>query len=189
MALQLMDVLKMRDFPPKNERNWFALYTRPRFEKKVDFELRQKGLESLLPLRTVVRFWSDRIKTIEQPLFPSYVFVHANLKERYTSLQSRGVVRMVSFNGQPTPIPQEQIESITRIQKYGYDPEPYQYLNFGDEVEVVAGPLSGLRGFYFEQRGRNRLVISVDAIRQSVAVTVKRNQVKRIRSTVQLGSV
>lgn len=172
----------------KSERYWYALYTRPRFEKRVDAELKQKGLESFLPLHSVIRFWSDRKKRIEEPLFPSYVFVHANLKERYFSLQTRGVVRMVSFNGGPTRIPEEQIQSIYRILTHGYDPEPYQYLNYGDEVEVVTGPVRGIRGIFLEERGRNRLVISVDAIQQSVAIEVERGQVRRIRTAEQLSS-
>jgi transcription elongation factor/antiterminator RfaH len=171
---------------PKTQRNWYALYTRPRFEKKVHAELRQKGLESFLPLHKVIRFWSDRKKKMEEPLFPSYVFVHANLKERFLSLQTRGVVRMVSFNGQPARIPDEQIKSIHRVLENGYDPEPHQYLNYGDKVEIVAGPLRGLRGFYIEDRGKNKLVISVDAIQQSIAVAMEKGQVRRVRSAEKL---
>ncbi|NIR73133.1 UpxY family transcription antiterminator [candidate division KSB1 bacterium] len=167
---------------PKTERHWYALYTRPRFEKKVDEELKQKGLESLLPLRSVIRFWSDRKKKIAEPLFPSYVFVHANSKERYQSTQTDGVVRMVSFSGQPARIPEEQIQSIRRILEHGYDPEPHQYLNAGDEVEVTVGPLQGTKGYLLEQRGSSRLVISIDAIRQSVAIEVERGQIRKIGS-------
>ncbi len=162
------------------DRYWYALYTRPRFEKSVHTQLKEKGLESFLPLHYVIRFWSDRKKKIEEPLFPSYVFVHANLKERYQSLQTRGVVRMVCFNGQPTRIPEAQIQSIYRILEHGYDPEPYQYLCYGDAVEVVAGPLRGLRGFYKEDRGANRLIISVDAIQQSIAIEVERGVIRRL---------
>ncbi|MFQ5825235.1 MAG: UpxY family transcription antiterminator [bacterium] len=170
----------------KNTRYWYALYTRPRFEKKVDAELKLKKLESFLPVRSVVRYWSDRKKRIDEPLFPSYVFIHGNVKERYLSLQTYGVVRMVCFNGHPTRIPDEQIESIHRILALGYDPEPHQYLNYGDEVEVVASPLRGLRGIYLEERRKNRLVISIHAIQQSIAVEVDRGLVRRVRSAQQL---
>lgn len=164
------------------QKSWYALYTRPRFEKRVDAELKKKDLESYLPLRSVIKYWSDRKKRIEEPLFPSYVFVHADKRERYLSLQSRGVVRMVSFSGQPACIPADQIEAVARILEYGYDPEPYQYLNFGDEVDITAGPLQGLRGFYIEDRGQSKLVISVSAIRQSIAVEVERGQVRLVCS-------
>ncbi len=163
-------------------RYWYALYTRPRFEKKVDNDLKERGLESFLPIHAEVRTWSDRIKKIETPVFPSYVFVNANSRERYISLQPQGVVRMVSFNGQPASIPEEQIERIHRIIKFGYDPVPHQYLRFGDEVEIVTGPLHGLYGFYVEERGQNRIIISIDAIQQSIAIEVERGQVQRVNS-------
>jgi len=167
---------------PRDERHWYAIYTRPNFEKRIHAELTERGLISFLPLRSTIRLWSDRKKRIEAPLFPSYLFVHANLKERYESLQTRGAVRMVSFNGEPARIPEYQIESIRRILEHGYDPEPFQYLSAGDEVEIVAGPLLGVRGYCVEARGRHQLVISLAAIRQSVAVTVERGQVKKVRS-------
>ena len=67
----------------EDRRYWYAIYTRSRFEKKIAADLTSKGLESFLPLHEVIRFWSDRKKKVEMPLFPSYVFVHANTKERY----------------------------------------------------------------------------------------------------------
>lgn len=166
----------------KDERkvsHWYALYTRPKFEKKVASVLEDKDIRAFLPTRSVVKQWSDRKKIIDEPLFPSYVFVYANSKGRYLSLQTHGVVRMVSFNGEPTRIPEEQIRSIYQILEHGYDPEPYQYFAYGDEVEIVSGPLRGLRGLYIEDRGTKRLVISVDAIQHSFAIELKRGQVKK----------
>ena len=166
----------------QSERFWYALYTRPRFEKKVDFILKQKGLHSFLPVRNVIRYWSNGKKRIVEPLFPSYVFVHANLKERYFALQSYGVARFVSFNGQPARIPEEQIQDISRILQCGYDPEPFSDLISGDEVEIVSGSLRGLRGVYVEDRGKRRLVLSVDFIQQAIAITVERGQIRRIKA-------
>ncbi len=165
------------------DRCWYALYTRPRFEKKVDTALRQENLHSFLPLRTVLRHWSNnRRKKIEEPLFPSYVFVHADSAERYMAAHAYGVARMVRFGLEPARIPEQQIHAIYRLLGHGCDPEPHQFFNQGDEVEVVSGPLVGLRGFFFEERGKNKLVISVDAIQQSIAVEVRKGQVKRIKS-------
>lgn len=170
------------------ERHWYALYTRSNFERLVRAQLAEKGLTAFLPLHTVVRFWSDRKKRIDVPLFPSYVFVHADRRERYRAVQCRGVVRMVSFTGEPARIPAQQIESIRRILQHGYEPVPHQYLRFGDEVEIVAGALQGLRGFYVEDRGHGRLVVSVDAIQQSVAVEVERDQVRRLRKAEEIAA-
>lgn len=164
----------------QQERHWYAIYTRPNFEKVVDGELQLKGLESFLPLHTVIRFWSDRKKKIQAPLFPSYVFVYANSMERYLSLQSRGVIRMVSFNSAPVRVPEEEIWNIRRILKNGYVPAPHIYLRSGDAVEVTSGPLMGLTGYFIEERGRNRLVVSVNAIQQSVSIEVERGQIRKM---------
>jgi len=163
-------------------RHWFAIYTRPKFEKKIDSELKKKGISSYLPLHTVCKVWSDRIKKIQEPLFPSYVFVYGNSVERYRALQTTGAVRMVSFNGQPVRIPSEQIDGIKKVLEHGYNPEPFQYFAVGDEVEVLYGPLKGLRGLFVEDRGKGRLAISIHGIQQSFAIEVERNKVKRISS-------
>ena len=163
----------------QREQFWYALYTRPRFEKKVDFILKQKGLKSFLPLRNVIRYWSNGKKNILEPIFPSYVFVYANSQERHLALQSYGVARFVSFNGKPAHIPEEQIHDIHQILEFGCAPERVPYLVFGDKVEIVSGPLRGVEGFYVEDRGMHRLVISVDIIRQAIAITVDRDQIRR----------
>jgi transcription antitermination factor NusG len=65
-----------------SNKKWYVLYTKPRWEKKVDKALLQKGIESYCPLNRVKRKWSDRIKTIEEPLFKSYVFVRVEEKDK-----------------------------------------------------------------------------------------------------------
>ena len=191
--------------PKQGQRNWYALYTRPRFEKKVDSILKQQDVHSFLPQRVVVRYWSNhRKKKISEPLFPSYVFVHVNSAELYIASQAYGVARLVRFGVQPACIPKEQIEAIYRILQHGYEPEPCQVFNFGDEdrvlqdgyvpelhsslaygeeVEIVSGPLRGLRGVYIEDRGKHRLVLSVGVIQQAIAITVKRGQIRRIKAS------
>ncbi len=163
----------------RRESHWYALYTRPRVEKRVVSILEEKEVRAFLPTRSVMRQWSDRKKIVKEPLFPSYVFVFANLAERYRSVQSTGVVRMVQFNGKPAQIPDEQIETIYRILEGGYDPEPHQYLREGDEVEIVAGPLRGIKGYFQEDRGNERLIVSVHALQQSLAIELRRSQVKK----------
>lgn len=173
---------------PSDERFWYAMYTRPRFEKKVDSELRRKRLHSFLPLLQQSRVWSDRVKTVETPLFPSYIFVHVNKRERFNALQTTGVVRMVGFNGEAVRIPDAEIEAIDLVLEHGYRPEAHQYLRFGDEVEIVAGALKGLCGFFLEQRGHDRLAISVHAIRQSVAIQVDRGVVRKTEKSHSLAA-
>jgi len=156
----------------KEQRHWYALYTRPRFEKKVDKELRDLQIETFLPLKTVTKFWSDRKKRVEEPVFPSYVFVHANAKERHDAFQPQGVVRIVSFNGQPARIPQHQIEAVRRILAAGFDPVVTHSFSPGDPVEIIAGPLIGLRGYVRTYRGNNHFTVLVDGIRLALLVHI-----------------
>ncbi|MCG8607546.1 UpxY family transcription antiterminator [bacterium] len=174
------------DTSDTDSRDWFALYTRPRFEKKINLQLEQKGVESLLPMRSVIRLWSDRKKKILEPLFPSYVFIRGDNKERYLALQTQGVIRIVSFEGRPARIPEHQIQSIGQLLELGYAPEPYHFLDYGDEVEIATGPLKGLHGYFVEERSHDRLVISIRAIRQSIALEVDRGQIRRIGPSVEL---
>jgi transcription antitermination factor NusG len=156
---------------------WYALYTRPRFEKKVDSTLRKKGLESYLPLQTVFRQWSDRRKKIEEPLFSGYVFVKIPLRARICAVQTDGVVRMVSFNGTPSPIPDEEINAIKNILERADSFETTQYLAIGNRVEVIRGPFKGIRGLLIEHRGRKRLLVGIEQIRQGISVEIGESDV------------
>ncbi len=91
---------------------WLAVYTRPRWEKKVDSTLIRKGIESWCPLHKKERQWSDRKKIIEEPLFKSYVFVHIKEDEKLRVLQTEGILNFVHFLGKPAIIRSEEIELI-----------------------------------------------------------------------------
>jgi len=94
------------------EKNWFAVYTKPRWEKKVDSILLRKGIESWCPLQKVERKWSDRKKIIEDPVFKSYVFVHIQNDERLPVLQTDGVLNFVHFMGKPAVIKDEEVANV-----------------------------------------------------------------------------
>jgi len=95
-----------------NIKNWLAIYTRPRWEKKVDTVLLRKGINSWCPLQRVEKKWSDRKKIIDEPLFRSYVFVNIDKDERLTVLQTEGVLNFVHYLGKPAIIKDEEIELI-----------------------------------------------------------------------------
>ncbi|NOX38491.1 MAG: UpxY family transcription antiterminator [Calditrichaeota bacterium] len=159
---------------------WYALYTRPRHEKKVYEQLNEKGIHAFLPLVRRLRQWKDRKKWVEMPLFNSYVFVNIELRDRFSALQTHGVVRMVSFGGVPATIPDWQIEQLRRIIEYPETLQPEQYLKEGDWVEVVEGPFRGIKGYLRELRGETRVAILIDGIYQSVSFVVDRRFVKKI---------
>ena len=93
-------------------KQWFAVYTKPRTEKKVNGILTLKGIESWCPLQKVERQWSDRKKIIEDPIFKSYVFVRIQNNQRLSVLQTQGVLNFVHFLGKPAVIKDEEIALI-----------------------------------------------------------------------------
>lgn len=159
------------------EVHWYTLYTRSRYEKKVDILLKQKGIETYLPLRKVLRQWSDRRKWVEEPLFRCYVFVHVNEKDRIRALETPGVVRTVSFQGKPAIVRDEEIENIRRILKEIPDVESCSPLSIGQWVKVIRGPLFGLVGRVEEIRGSYRLVIAIDSIGQALRLNIERGDI------------
>ncbi|MEN9685553.1 MAG: hypothetical protein RLZZ28_1339, partial [Bacteroidota bacterium] len=96
------------------EKKWYALYTKPRWEKKIYSVLVRKGLESWCPLQKIERQWSDRKKIVEEPLFKSYVFVHIDAAEKTKVLTTDGVLNFVYYLGKPAVIKTEEIELIKK---------------------------------------------------------------------------
>ena len=107
------------------EKKWYAVYTRPRWEKKVA-ELLSKGeIENYCPLNKVVRQWSDRKKIVEEPLFTSYVFVRVNAKQQTALREVDGVLNLVYWLGKPAVIRDEEIQLIR------------DFLNQHQDVKIV----------------------------------------------------
>jgi len=152
---------------------WYALYVRSRFEKKVYQELQKKHIECFLPLIEEIRIWSDRKKKVHVPLFQGYVFVRSDLKNKLPILEIAGVVKFVGIRTQPSAIPDEQINWIKVIlqAKDAVRREHYPFL--GQKVEVVAGPLRGVRGVVSQIRSRTRIVVAVDSIFQALSIEVQ----------------
>lgn len=152
--------------------NWYALYTAPRHEKLVVDQINRQGFECFLPLYRSVRRWKDRRKELAMVLFPGYVFVQMALQNRLRVLQLPGVVRLVSFNGQPAALPDLEIDSLrTHLSNAGMI-EPHPYLSVGQRVRVCSGPLRGLEGIILRTKDRCRIVLSIHLIMRSVAVEV-----------------
>jgi transcriptional antiterminator NusG len=161
---------------------WYALYTRSRFEKKMLTELTDRNVEVFLPMREVLSRWKDRKKKVWLPLFPGYLFVnHVNTPEnRFRILNLPGAVRFIGFEGHADPVPDDQILAIRRFLESSLSIDPYPYIQVGTRVEVIAGPLKGVRGMLIEKRGKFRFVLQVDLIRQAVSVEIDASDVQPI---------
>ena len=160
---------------------WYALRTRSRHEKRVRDELRGHGVvEPFLPLYPRWSWWGDRTKQVEFPLFAGYCFARFRYTDRLTVLRTFGVVALVGLTDRPEWIQDAEIEAIRALvtSKLRYDPHPF--LEEGDEVEVIRGPLKGTRGFLVRKDRADRVVLSVGLIRQAVAVEIHAADVARV---------
>jgi transcription antitermination factor NusG len=155
-----------------DEGSWYALYTCPRHEKRVVQQIEQHRISCFLPLYRSVRRWKDRRKELELALFPGYVFVRIALQDRLRVLQLASVVRFVSFNGHPLPLPQGEMDALMTGLRSGVRAEPHPYLTVGRRVSVKHGPLAGSQGILVRRKDKFRVVLSLELIMRSVAVEV-----------------
>jgi transcription antitermination factor NusG len=151
---------------------WFALWTRSRHEQVVREQLQQKQIDVFLPTVTKWSRWKDRKKKIDWPLFPGYCFARFNPLERLPVLKCVGVVNIISFQGEPAPIPEDEIEGIRVLVDSDLAFDPCPLIREGMMVEVTHGPLRGVHGRLVRKNEKARLVLSVDLIGQAVSVEV-----------------
>jgi transcriptional antiterminator RfaH len=165
------------------DKKWYAIYTKPRWEKKVAARLDEKGIENYLPLIKTLKIWSDRKKWVREPLFKSYIFVHVDGREFIPALQTSGAVKYVSFEKRAVSIPPLQIEAVKTFIESGEDfltdiPD----LKIGDRVVVIYGSLKGLQGTLVEYQKKHRVRIIIDGIQQSLHLNIPLSYLKPINS-------
>lgn len=136
------------------EKRWLAVYTKPRWEKKINQQLSELGITTYCPLNRVHRQWSDRIKLVEEPLFRSYVFVQVSKQEELTVRKLNGVFNFVMWLGKPAVIKQSEIEKIKR------------FLRQHTDVEVRSIPLAP----------KMRVVINAGILMDRQAIVIRANQ-------------
>ncbi|MGO9008522.1 MAG: transcription termination/antitermination protein NusG [Bryobacteraceae bacterium] len=156
---------------------WFALRVKSRCEKVVSTIARNKGFEEFLPLYQRRQRWSDRVKAVEFPLFPGYVFCRLNPQYRLPLLTIPGVLHFVGIGKAPVAIDDAEILAIQSAVASGLSTEPWPFLEVGQRVRLEDGPLVGLEGFLVEVRKRYRVVVSVTLLKRSVAVEIDREWV------------
>jgi len=151
---------------------WFALQVRTRQEASVAQQLNGQGYERFLPLYKVRKRWSDRIKEVNAPLFPGYLFCRFNPQDRLPILKTPGVIQIVGFNNGPTAVDEAEISSIQTLVTAGVPHQPWPFLAAGDRVRIESGPLLGLEGILIDVKRSHRLVLSVTLLQRSVAVEI-----------------
>lgn len=159
---------------------WFALQVRARHEFGVAAYLKGKGYEWFLPLYKVRKRWSDRVKEVESPLFPGYLFCRFNPHDRLPILKTPGVTQVVGYNHVPVAVDEEEIAAIRRMVTSGMPNRPCAYLAVGNRVRIESGALRGLEGILLELKGKRRLVLSITLLQRSVAVEIDSEAVSAV---------
>ena len=164
----------------KNQQKlWYVVYTRSRAEKKVREELIFNNIECFLPLQKKLRQWKDRKKWVEMPLMSGYCFVHISRIEYDKVLQITNVVCYVAFEGKAAVIPTQQIDFLKQMLKQNdFDVSVSQEtFKLGKKVEIIEGPLIGMRGELIETRGKNRFILRLNQINNTFVIEIPANQI------------
>ena len=145
-------------------RKWFAVYTRPRWEKKVNKLFTEKGLESYCPLNKIRRKWSDRVKIVEEPLFKSYVFVKVSTDDRTAVRMTPGAINFVYWQGKPAVIRDKEITAIRRfLDEYENVEVHSATLKPNQRVRITGGTLMDHEGNLLEIRHKTAKV-AIDSL-------------------------
>jgi len=152
---------------------WFAVHARSRHEKQVDSFLKEKCIDSFLPLIKTLSRRRDRKVFVDLPLFPGYLFVNIPLDNVFDVISTRGVVRIIGTDPfTPTPIPEKQVNDIKILVNSNVKLDPYKYLQSGTKIRVKAGPLMGIEGILLKRKANYRVVVSVDLLQRATAAEV-----------------
>ncbi|HYD92727.1 MAG TPA: UpxY family transcription antiterminator [Flavobacterium sp.] len=159
------------------KKKWYAVYTKPRWEKKVHSLLIEKGLVSYCPLNKVRKQWSDRVKVVEEPLFKSYVFVQVQEVNLLPVRMISGVLNFVYWNGKPAVIKEEEIDTIRK------------FLNEYEDVEVKPANLQAnqavmvKRGLLMNNTGRirrlmnNKVEVVIESLGYTLVASLEKNNI------------
>jgi transcription antitermination factor NusG len=152
---------------------WYAVRVKPNYEKPVAAALRGKGLEEFLPLFRSKRRWSDRVKVMDLPLFPGYVFCRLNLEARMPLITTPGFLYIVGVGKNPEPVDEAEIQAIQSVLRSGVAVTPWPSLVVGQKVQLKRGPLRGLVGVLTKIAANHlRMYVSVTLLKRSISVEV-----------------
>ena len=177
--------MRWRSYPTKVlilSRKWLAVYTRPRWEKKVNQLLIEKGLESYCPLNKVRRKWSDRVKVVEEPLFKSYVFVKVDDDDRSNVRMTNGAINFVYWNGKPAVIREKEIVAIKRfLNEYeNVEARPLE-LKVNQRVRITNGTLMDKEGKVLDVRHKT-VKVAIDSLGYILVAYIDRSKLTSAQS-------
>jgi len=164
---------------PGEAKNWFAVFTMPRHEKRIESHFLLRGIENFLPLYQKQRQWKDGSRgTLQLPLFPNYIFVRIGCIERVPVLRVPGVISIVG-GPKPLPIPESYIHFLREGLRYRKI-EPHPYLTVGTRVRIRSGVMAGMEGVLLRKKNNFRVVLTLDTIMKSVTVEVEMEDIEPV---------
>jgi transcription termination/antitermination protein NusG len=164
----------------RSETDWFAAYVKHQHENKVALLLDRARIEVYLPQQQVTHQWKDRSKKLSLPLFPGYVFLRSDLKEKFKILNTPGVFFLVESAGRACPIPDWEMECIRRVAESGVQTQHCDFPSAGDRVGIIRGPLAGVTGILTRFKNQYRVVVTVELLRKALSVEVEIGNVERV---------
>lgn len=181
--------LTMAEAYPHDALSWFALTVKSRHERAVSEQLAACSLEAYVPIFRSMRRWSDRVKAIQVPLFPQYVFSRFPVERRLTVIAFPSVSSIVSFGGVPCSITQREIDTLKLLTSQDYPLMPWPFVRMGQRVRVRQGPLFGLEGVLVREKAAYRVVVNVEMLERAVAVELERDLLEPVLSSRLSGSI
>jgi transcription antitermination factor NusG len=172
----------MNSSKPEDEKYWYAIFTKPRAEKKVHQRMLDHEINAFLPLVKTIRQWSDRKKTVQVPLISSYIFVNMYENELYKTLPIQGTVNVLKHLGKPAKIKDVEIENLRILSSNSESQEISNCINVlkGDAVEVVNGPFMGLIATCLKEGANHRVIVKIDSLGSCFNVNIPMSFLRKI---------
>lgn len=159
---------------------WYVIRLRSNFERVASASLQERGYETFLPLYRTRRKWSDRVKEVELPLFPGYIFCRFDRRNKLPIVMCPGVVSILESLDGPIAVPDHEVAAVQAVLNSGLAFGSYPFLQEGQPVIVERGPLKGTEGVVVRLKGVYRLVVSVFLLQRSVAAEIDRDSVRAL---------
>ncbi len=159
--------------------NWYAIYVNVKHEKKVVQKLLEQNIEAYSPVVKKLQQWSDRKKLVEFPMLSGYVFTRIDITEKEKVLHCPGVFAFIKFNGVEAKIRDSEINILKSIEEIGYDvTQESTDIKLLDEVEIIQGPLKGLKGTIIQLQNSNYVQIQLESLQQNIKVKLPHHSLK-----------
>ena len=161
-------------------KNWYAIYTKPRWEKKVYALLQEQEVVAYCPLNKVRKKWSDRYKIVHEPLFKSYVFVEVEENEMTKVRMVSGVVNFVYWNGKPAIIKEEEINTIKRfLNEYGHVEVEHIQFTPNQRVKIMSGVLMDKEGIVIRS-DKNKVQVVLESLGFRLTARLSSNEIRPV---------